>query len=99
MASRLGDMGCTTDGHEPAHLAVELGKAVGLEAGVDPRLVVREVKLGGPDEEGVGTEAVERLQPAVGRLEVAGEGVNVGGTGGDDAPAIDTDSAHDGFPS
>ena len=34
-------------------------------------------KLGRPDEEVVGPEAVEGLEPALGRLEVVGEGVDV----------------------
>ena len=62
----------------PVHLLLELREAARREARGDPLAVVGEAEGRVAGEEVAGSEAVERRQPAVGGVEVGGEGVDVG---------------------
>ena len=81
--------------HGQPHLALELGETTRLEALLDPALVVVERELGHADEKVVWTEAVERLQPAVGSFQVACEDVDVRRARSHDPPTEDSDPFHD----
>src|SRR5690606_24058103 len=77
-----------------AHLLLELRESIRGEALVDPALVVGEAELGRAHEEVARAEALEGRKPALRRLEVAFEGLDVRRAGRHDAPAEDSDSAH-----
>ena len=74
------------------HLALDLREAGGREALRQPAPVGLELEVGGADQEVVGAEAVERLEPRAGALEVALERADVGRARRDDAPAEDADA-------
>jgi hypothetical protein len=57
-----------TDGvqRRKIHLLFEISKVPGREAAVNPFLIILETKFGIPNQEIVGSEAVERAQPGSG---------------------------------
>ncbi len=77
------------------HLLRELRDPARRKARVDPGLVVVEVEVRLPDEEVRGAEAVERREPALLRLEVALELLDVPRARCNDSPAEDSDPRHD----
>ena len=87
------DEGADRELRRQVHLLEQLREPVGREARVDPGLVVVEVELRPADQEVVGAEAVERLEPALRGLEIARERLDVRRTRRHDAPAEDPDPA------
>src|SRR5690606_20056305 len=76
------------------HLLDQLGEPAGREPAGEPGFVPTEVEGRGPDEEGIGTEAVERGEPALGRAEPGREGVDIGSVRCHQPPAEYADASH-----
>ena len=72
--------------HRQAHLVLQLGETIGLEALYHPIVVGLEIELRLPHQEGIGAEAIEGFEPTLGGFELAFEGLDVGRTGGDKTP-------------
>ena len=86
------DEGAHRELRRQPHLALDLREAGGSESLRQPAPVGLELEVGRADQEVVGAEAVERLEPRAGAFEVALEGADVARARRDDAPTEDADA-------